>query len=357
MSVEGIESGEEKGISLFSGEKSYRDGVCEAISSFASRVIQLNCFCKRGVLQTFTPIHVGEYGQANSLVLEVAYRAMRFAIATPTWMGTLLFSTCASMMAAVANGIHSRSYRVTCGTFDGELSKKPKLFLLNPRMLSGLNPLKKGGVALGGERFDRLVSTIRDNNPDIVFLPEIDRWNASSLTGLLKDQYQFFFTGMGEKALGEDASFFIAFRGELVKPPEYISFKKQGGFMERGYFIMETVDRVYVSTYLPKREDWDEIFSRDFGGKKVTLMGEMDLELEEYLREKGFVSSLLEGVELTTSAPYNHFHGKEREGIKEGPFLFLSQVGGETEMIPMHDIEKIDEALSDHPLILHRLAK
>jgi len=356
MSVEAASGKGVESIPLFDGEIGYKDRLNEKITGFANRVIQVNSYLKQCCLLAFMPFHSGEYGQTHYEFQEVARRVTRFILAFPAWLGTLPFATVGTVAAAVGNYLHSRAYRTTCGTFHGDVHKNPKLFLLNPRMLTGTSPLREAGLSLGNDRWDRLIATVWDNNPDVVFLPEVNRFTASSLTEVLKERYHFFFTGMGEKAYGEDVSFFIAFRGDLVRPPEYIPFTSQDWMMERGYFVMETNDRIYVCTYNPVQSDLEEICARDFGDKKVAIMGEMDRDLKEVLIEKGFVSGIPEEAELTTLAPYAYFHKQEEEepDIKEEPFLFFKGIQGKTDVVPMHDVKKINEALSDHALILHR---
>lgn len=355
MSIEATSGEGVDNIPLFDGEIGVKDKVNEKITGLAAQVIHLNSYLRQSLELDFAPLHSGEYGQTSSLIQEVVGRIVRFVICFPSWMGTLPFAAAAAAITAVGNFSHRSPYRTTHGTFSGEINKSPKLCLLNPRMLTGVNPQRNAGVSVASDRFDRLVSTIRDNNPDVVFLPEVNRFNAPSLAASLKERYHFFFTGMGEKMLGEDTSFFIAFRGNLVKPPEYIPFRKQDWLMDRGYFVMETEERIYVCTYNPTRGDWNEIFSREFGDKKqVVLMGEMEPEDGELLLQKGFVSGIPKNAQTTTSAPYMHYHSVEEGESTSVPFLYFSKMEGKTDVVPMHGSENVAQALSDHALILHR---
>ena len=355
MSVEAASGEGVDSIPLFDGEIGVKDKVNEKITGFATQVIHLNSYLRQSLELDFAPLHPGEYGQTNSWIQEVVRRIVRFVVCFPSWMGTLPFAAFASAVTAVGNLSHSSLYRTKHGTFAGEINKSPKLCVLNPRMLTGINPQTNAGISIASDRFDRLVSTIKDNNPDVVFLPEVNRFNAPSLAASLKERYHFFFTGMGEKMIGEDTSFFIAFRGALVKPPEYIPFRKQDWLMERGYFVMETEERIYVCTYKPTPGDWNEIFSLEFGDKKqVVLMGEMEPEDSEILIQKGFISGIPKDAQTTTSAPYVHYHSVEEGESTSVPLLYFSKMEGKTDVIPMHGSENVAEALSDHALILHR---
>ncbi len=355
MSVESANGEGVDNIPLFDGEIEVKDKVSEKITDFAMQVIHLNSYLRQSLELNFAPLHSGEYGQTSSLIQEVVGRIVRFVICFPSWMGTLPFVSVAAAITAVGNFFHNSPYRTTHGTFSGEINKSPKLCLLNPRMLTGISPQRNAGISVRSDRFDCLVSTIRDNNPDVVFFPEVNRFNAPSLAASLKEGYHFFFTGMGEKILGEDTSFFIAFRGALLKSPEYVPFRKQDWLMERGYFIMETEERIYVCTYKPTREDWNEIFSREFGDKKqVVLMGEMESEDGEILLQKGFVSGISKDAQTTTSVPYMHYHSVEEGESTSIPLLYFSKMEGKTDVISMHGPENVAEALSDHALILHR---
>lgn len=355
MSVEAASGEGVDSIPLFDGEIGVKDRVNEKITGFATQVIHFNSFCRQSYRLSWSIRHCGEFGQNSTWLQESIRRVVRTIVAFPFWLGTLPFAAAAAFTTAVGNLSHSSRYRTTHGTFSGEINKSPKLCLLNPRMLTGVNPQRNAGVSIASDRFDRLVSTIRDNNPDVVFLPEVNRFNAPSLAASLKERYHFFFTGMGEKMLGEDTSFFIAFRGNLVKPPEYIPFRKQDWLMERGYFVMETEERIYVCTYNPTRGDWNEIFSREFGDKKqVVLMGEMEPEDGELLLQKGFVSGIPKNAQTTTSAPYMHYYSVEEGQSTSVPFLYFSKMEGKTDVVPMHGSENVAQALSDHALILHR---
>ncbi|MCB1110800.1 MAG: hypothetical protein KDK64_07435 [Chlamydiia bacterium] len=354
MSVEATSGETTESLPLFDGEIRIKDWVSEAITSLATQVIHFNSFQRQSVELTFAPFHSGEYAQTHLMIQELARRVARLAICFPTWMATLPFATVAALATTVGNLAHSSLYRTKCGDFKGETSLHPKTCLLNPRMLTGIAPQKAAGVELGSERYDRLVDTIRDNNPDVLFLPEVNRFTAPSLIKDLYDRYHFFFSGMGEKMVGEDASFFIAFRGELIRPPEYIPFREQGWLMERGYFIMETKERTYVCTYNPTPKNWSEILTKEYGDKEVVLMGEMSSEDCYLLTDAGFVSMIPGGYPTITAAPFIHYHGTEEGKPTSVPFLFMNQLKGKTEVVPMHDSEKIAEALSDHAMILHR---
>jgi hypothetical protein len=101
-----------------------------------------------------------------------------------------------------------------------------------------------------------------------------------------------------------DASFFIAFRGELKKAPQFIPYKSQDLVMERGFFTFETADTVYFCTYRPSLDDLKEICERKVEEKKVALVGDMAFERNslsfQYLEKQGFVSGLKEGTPTTT---------------------------------------------------------
>jgi len=208
----------------------------------------------------------------------------------------LPFATLSSFAVVAANRFHSSPYRTTVGSFSGDSSKDPVVGLLNPRMLSKLSSQKMAGISVENERFDRLVSVILDNKPDVLFLPEMNRFAASALAAKLKENYHYIFTGMGEKILGEDTSFFVAFRWELQAAPEYIPF----------------------------------------------------------LVEQGFVSKTSPGSELKTSLTYEHYHGTEEGLAPYEPFFFVKNIENMADVVPVHSEEKLSEALSDHALILHR---
>lgn len=354
MSVDSVSGEGTEFLPFYDGEIGWKDYLNEKVSGCAREVIHFNSYLRQSLELNIAPLHPGEYGQTRYKFQEVICRFFWTITYFPTWMGTLPFAMFASVISSGLNLVRSNSYNVSKGDFKGELNQNPKTFLLNPHMLTGATPQKEAGLTVSGDRYDRLVSTIRDNNPDVAFLPEVNRYNAPALISDLKDRYHFFFSGMGERMVGEDASFFIAFRGNLIRPPEFLSSRTQEWFMGKGSFIMETEERVYACMYRPSKEDWSDVLNREFGKKEVILMGEMDPANHVLLEEKGFRSMIPKDREVLTTAPYEKYHGTDEGKPTTISFFYMNCPKGKTDVVPMHDPEKISEALSDHALILHR---
>ena len=356
MSIDAVAGESDESFAIMDDYLGPREKVSTAIQSVANIAIQLNSFFLERMQISILPLHPGEYGQSNYRMMEIFKRCITLSVSIPSWMATLPFATVGALSVTLSNLlIRPSSYRIRYGNPQAQPKPPVKCCLFNPRMLSGVSPLKMAGLEIGSKRYNELVTELKAQDPDILFMPEVNRFIASSLSKDLSAYYRFFFTGMGERAIGEDSSFFIAFRGTLIAPPKYVPFKSQSGLMERGYFLMETKDRVYLFTYCPSSKDWDEIPLSAFGGKPVMVLGEMESKDKVYLERAGFSSAIPQNKELTSDASFLHFHGKKKESPSSVvPFLYVKHLKKNSTLIPKHDSDQVSHSLSDHPLILHR---
>lgn len=365
MSIEGVSGS--VGVVPFENEQSYRD----SLANLATKVGQGFTFPSRHLVESFCTdlttliyFHPGEYNQSHSRIQKIAKMVFFDAFKIPF---TLFFSSFAAVglvLAGVGNLLARKGCRVDQGQFRGKMNKEIKLMLLNAHMQKGpapsLLPLWNQGLLPANSRLKRLVATIRDNNPDIVFLPNVNASMRSSLRHALNDRYHYFFSSVGRKVLGFDASFFVAFRGTLKSVPQFIPFKTQDHLMERGFFIFETQDTRYFFTHNPTLGDLKEICAQKMEGKKEILMGDLGFERGspsfEYLDKQGFISSLKAGTPTETNAPYLHLYGlKEKEKKVEKEMVFIKQGKGISEATPMHLDSKVDEALSNQSMILTKI--
>ncbi|QVL56973.1 MAG: endonuclease/exonuclease/phosphatase family protein [Simkaniaceae bacterium] len=357
MSIEGISESEE--VVPFEYDKSYRESLAEAVTKIAQGCITPFWLAEASLHYTFLPLHSGEYGQNRSAIQEVVRRVFWGMFKVPTFIMSLPLAGLGIVLTGIGNLLQTKNYRADCGTFKGEMNKDTKLMMLNPRMLPGGLPYSMAGLTPASDRLDRLVSTIRDNNPDIVFLPEINASVRSSLRNTLNDRYHFFFSNMGRRTLGMDASFFIAFRGTLKNTPQFTPFKNQDLAMERGFFSFENHDTRYFFTFLPTLEDLKEICAEKMDGKKVVLMGDLGFERGspsfEYIEKQGFISGLKERTPTETNAPYLHLYEEDQEENKVEKGMIFIKGKGVAEAIPMHLDSKIDEALSNQSMILTKI--
>lgn len=300
------------------------------------------------------PLHPGEYGQKNSKQLEVVRRILWGAIQVPCYGVSIPFAALGLVCHGISNFFNRISYRVDKGSFSGELNKNTKVMALNPRMYRSFPLGSHHGVTPANDRFNRLVSTVRDNNPDIFFLTGMNASVRQALRHELDDRYHYFFSNMGRRTLGFEASFFLAFRGKLETKPEYVRFTQQGLMTERGYIHFEANQTHYFCTANPTLEDLEEMREKIKEGKKVVFLMDTTFKKDSpeyaYLKEQGFSSVSVK----ETNAPSAHLYNEEtiseeREGI------FMRGAKGETDIVSMHHPDKIDEALSDKPMFLTKI--
>lgn len=357
MSIEGVKDSEE--VIPFESEKSYRDSLAEAVTKVAQMYIAPFWLLQQSLHYSSLNLHPGEYGQNQSLIQEVTRRFFWGSFKLAALMEASVFGAFGVVLTGIGNLLQTKDYRIDYGSFNGEMNKDTKLLGFNPHMLPGGLPLWTSGLLPAGERLERLISTIRDNNPDVLFIPDVSASIRGSLRQALNDRYNYFFSNMGRRTLGFDASFFIAFRGSLKSSPQFVSFKSQDYVKERGFFTLETHDTRYFFTYHPTLEDLKEICAQKMEGKKAVLMGPLGFERGspsfEYLESLGFVSGLKERTPTETNAPYLHLYKiKEDEQKVEKGAIFIKGKGT-SESIPMHLDSKIDQALSNESMILTKI--
>ncbi len=302
----------------------------------------------------FLYFHPGEYGQYENVALEIASRVIHLVYLPYLRFLTFSYKVVGSALNKVGNKLNDSLFREVRGTFSGEVRKKPRTMIINPHMSEGYI----SGLTWPEDRLPRLVRTLRDNDPDMVFLSEVNRSIGGTLVKELKDRYHFFFSEFSLKGQVEKSPFFIAFRGDLLKPPEYVSFPGQSSEVEKGACILETSNRVYLCVDHPRLEDVQELCSKDFGDREVYLMGDLGFDKNHptfsYLKEAGFVSKTPEGVETGTNAPSLSYEGKEGEPtLTKTCFLFVKgEDGKEGAVLSMYDLKIPREALSNQNGIL-----
>lgn len=349
--MEIVGSSERGGEISFKDEEIQPSASVSLVSKFAHLCSASFFRLSESLHYSFLPLHPGEYGQKNSKQLEVVRRVLWGAFQLPATGVALPFAAVGLVCHGVSNLMNRMVYRMDRGTFSGEMNKHTTLMTLNPRMYRSFPFSHHGGVMPWKERHDQLVRTVRDNNPDILFLPEMNASARNALRKELDDRYHYFFSNMGRRTLGFEASFFIAFRGKLESKPEYVRFSDQGLVTEKGFFHFEANQTHYFCTASPNLQDLEEMSEKVKEGKKVVFMIDTTYEKSSaecaFLKARGFTSIAVK----ESNAPAAHLYGTPlEENANEG--IFMRGAKGETDIVPMHHDQKIDEALSDKPMFL-----
>ena len=379
MSVEAVGSAsEEFSLAL---EGNYRDFFGDKIQTLANLCIKPFWFVEQKLYSCFLPLHPREYGQAVSKIQEVCRRLFTFIFSVPAMLASLPFYFMGMALTGIGNVIKTRAYRYVEGNYHGEFTSQPKVFHLNACMFPGSLPCAFGGVSPASMRFDRLVTTIRENDPDIVFLCEFNRGLRMSMVNALKDRYSHFAIDVGLNATGLESSFFIAYRGELASPPLYIPFKEERKGMNSGFFMFETPDTYYVTTHLKNHEGTEEdtrtqlaqlkqILSHienEWIQKRVVFMGDFNFERNsqqyQLLMEKGFIDRLSTGEETCTNAMQVHMDNLEEAVVSESiDYMLVLDRSQKKSQLDLHIVksyirdEYLHEALSDHHILIGVLA-
>ncbi|NGX51035.1 MAG: hypothetical protein K1060chlam2_00892, partial [Chlamydiae bacterium] len=292
----------------------------------------------------------------------------------PWGLESIPFFLLGMSLTAIGNIIQSREYRYIAGNYKGKFSSEPKLFSLNTSMLPGALPSHYGGLSPASRRFDRLVSTIRENNPDFVFLSELNRGWGSSMVSALRDRYNHFAIDVGLNAIGMEACFFIAYRGKVVSPLEFIPFNSPRKGMKSGFFIVESPDTYFICTHMSPNSERDAALTQILhhiekrcGDKRVVFMGDFNFERESdnhnRLLKKGFVDQLAKEDETCTNALMVHMHNLEEKVVPESiDYMVVLDRGEKKSKLNLQLLtsyrqgDHLHGALSDHKALLGVLA-
>lgn len=372
--VEGAASGEPLEL-----EGTSFDYLSDKIHTIANYCIKPFWFMEQTIHQCFLPLHPGEYGQTQSSIQEVCRRIFTCTLSIAPILASLPFAAFGMALTGVGNALQTRAYRYVAGDYQGEFSSHPKAFHLNACMFPGALPCEFGGVTPANKRFDRLVTTIRDNDPDFVFLCEFNRGLGASMVSALKDRYNHFITDVGLNAKGLETSFFVAYRGEFAIPPVFVPFDEKRKGMNSGFLAIETPDTVYVTTHLKNHtgaEEDDRIQCSQLyqilahigeSSKRVVLMGDLNFErdTEQYqlLIDRGFVDFGKEGDETCTNAHEVHLHNLDKEITHEAiDYMLVRDPSNkksklDLSVLPTYTVDEyLHEALSDHHALIGVLA-
>ena len=352
MSVESISS--EETVEL-NWEESRTSRYAEKASWCAQKLLGLHSSLFDGMLYFIkTPVHLGQYGQCSHWATEGVRRGVMAVSCFVLWGSFLIPSIPIAAFDYGARWLCSKSYRVIQGSYDKEPGGR--LLYLNSKSLS-----EQSGLADTPERYERLIATIRDNDPDIAFVPEVNRKVCDQLLSALKDRYHFLFYGMGQRTcVGDDTAFFIAFRGDLASVPEYEGGHSSDVWKERGCFFIEKEEAFYCFLENPSMKDLERLSQKDFKEKKVVLMGDFGFDRKDpryqFLVDQGFASPIPEGEKTTTNAPYAYYHKTGEVVIAENLFLMVrGEFKGKVETRMNHSPELPQEALSNQKLIIANL--
>ena len=376
MSIDAVEGFD--GDFALSLEGTTQDFFSDKIHTIANYCIKPFWFVEEKLHSCILPLHSGEYGQTQSKVQEVFGRIVRGFLLIAPMLSSLPCAFLGMGLTGIGNIIQSREYRYVAGGYQGEFSSQPKAFYLNSSMFPGALPCEYGGVSPASMRFDRLVSTVRENNPDFVFLCELNRGLGMSMVDALRDRYNHFAIDVGLNAKGLEACFFIAYRGELVSPPVFIPFTETRKGMHSGFFMVETPDTYFVCTHL-KPQSGDDLtqsaqlnqilhqVETEWTEKRVVFMGDFNFERDtaqhKLLLEKGFIDRLTKKDETCTNVLEVHMHKLDEEVVSESIdyMLVLDRGKKKTEidlnlLATYHQDEHLHEALSDHKALIAVLA-
>jgi len=374
MSIDAVGDSEES-VSL-ELEGTTQDYFSDKIHTVANYCIKPFWFVEEKLHSCVLPLHAGEYGQTQSKIQEVCRRFFTAIFAVPAILSSIPFAILGMGLTGIGNMLQSREYRYVEGDYHGEFSSQLKVLSLNAGMLPGALPCKYGGLSPANMRFDQLVNTVCENDPDFVFLCEFNRGLGMSMVHALRDRYNHFAIDVGLNAKGLEACFFIAYRGELVSPPVFIPFNEMRQGMRSGFFIVETPDSYFICTHLKPYDDQSQhvqlnqimqFIETECKEKRVVFMGDFNFEretaLHKMLLEKGFIDRLRKEDKTFTNGLEVHMHNLDEEVTSESiDYMLVLDREKKKTKIDLNSLatyrqdEHLHEALSDHQVLLGVLA-
>lgn len=326
------------------------------------------------------PFHPGEYGQEVNKTAEYTKRFFIAAVALPTMVVTLPLLLLSFPLTGLARVYESDNYRHLSGMCPQRELSRPKFFHLNACMFFGGLPYVMGGVTPADSRFKELMATVKEVNPDILFLCEFNRTLSRPIHQNLKGIYSDFFVDIGLNAQGMENALMVASRVPIVSKPRYIPFsmKIEGEqkYLKRGFFAVETKGKWYIYTHLhPKDGAYDRdvrqrqlIEIQDFidirtGDKPVILLGDLNInrlddsshEYEAMIERGDFVDYFADqhpDLATASDALDLRIKGSRKEAPPEViDYALINPKGKEVPLeIELYDTSRArpDLALSDH---------
>jgi endonuclease/exonuclease/phosphatase family metal-dependent hydrolase len=339
-------------------------------------------FSKWSIHSLHTPIKPGEFGNAQTREFEVFSRVFKISasiLTFPIQLTGLLFS---GMIDLVADSFSSSGYTYLSGIEEKKGSLQESFMTFNACMLWGGLPILFGGVRPFCERIDKASTFILEKSPDILVMQEVCFEAGLALWDKLKSHYSHGFTRIGPMPfLALDTGLFVASKHPIIKKPIFIPIET-GKTLKRGLFYFETALNAVFVTHLEAGDDKKDSEMRKkqlekiieemqkVSGKPALLLGDLNIHKadscsDEYTNSgipKYFNDFHKEPItetnatctnQLTAIATGNRLEGPSWEHIDYILHLKSSSVEDlSIRTISTYDLERPDEALSDHKALL-----
>lgn len=205
----------------------------------------------------YIPITLGEYGQGDLIVVEIASRIFTHLWALPLLLITLPLKLLSATIIHLVKNSGLNDYTAIKSAAPEKQTRTPKLMHLNACMFQGGLPLTFGGVMPARLRMERLLALIEREKPDLLFLCEINPYDVKVLTTSLETDYPHIFERIGLNPFLQSSGLYVASKLPLVKPPEFHAFETSSA-TKRGFFALETADNLYIYTHLSANRHADE---------------------------------------------------------------------------------------------------
>jgi endonuclease/exonuclease/phosphatase family metal-dependent hydrolase len=200
-------------------------------------------------------------------VLGFAKKCCLIALAAPLLSCTLLLAETELLTRISAQIVAQKSFTYLLGRAkekDLEKGKPLTVFSLNTCFVAGGFSLFYGGVAPWTERVEPLIQKIREKDPDILCLQEVNDLDAAyRLYNELKDHYAHFYLNIGPKVLSQNSGLFVASKLAIMDP-SFKAFDEISGtqkLVNKGFFDCQilshskSVAHLFVTHLSPSSDD------------------------------------------------------------------------------------------------------
>lgn len=258
----------------------YRNLVGQALNRFALTLIQPIHYSTEHVMRCLTPIHPGENGNHQSVMMEIGIRGFVFLANLASFPLTGTWWCLGGIVDAIGDSIKSKPYSQLKGLPQEKINTADTytFFSLNACMFWGGLPIFFGGVRPARERMQDIADLIREKNADFLILQEVSYDPALALWDKINDLYPHGYTRIQPSSwLKIESCLFIASKYRIIGKPRCIPLPITSN-INRVLFYFETDPFWVLTTYLDPGIDEEAMELRK---KQMDVIVKVVAELEK----------------------------------------------------------------------------
>lgn len=203
----------------------------------------------------YSPFTPGQFGQRESVISELIYRAVLAETVWNMFPQTLIIGELAAAPRFLSYTLRDATQDEIKGDKEPVSHSHRTFTLMNMNIcfLPAELPLLFGGVSSAAERVDNLTAFIKEHDPDVLCLYEAHEVDSTyALCEALKDNYAYFYVDIGPSWLELNSGLFVASKFAMTdvkfKPFQYLGMQSQ---INKGYveFTIHDKERPLATIY------------------------------------------------------------------------------------------------------------